>query len=75
MNGRCTKANIIDEGRRHRRHLFAVRFPSHIQQRLVKNSVEAAAGRTQLFEQLLRMQKRRGALIPGRSSRFKAMMR
>jgi hypothetical protein len=52
MNGRCTKANIIDEGRRHRRHLFAVRFPSHIQQRLVKNSVEAAAWRTQLFEQL-----------------------
>ena len=52
MNGRCTKANIIDEGRLHRRHLFAVRFSSHIQQRLVKNSVEAAVWRTQLFEQL-----------------------
>jgi DNA-binding transcriptional LysR family regulator len=42
MGGWRIKANIFDQGRRHRRYLFAVRFPSHIQRRVVENSVGAA---------------------------------
>jgi DNA-binding transcriptional LysR family regulator len=46
MSGWHTKINIVDQGRRHRWHLFPVRVLSHIRQRVVKNSVRAAAWQT-----------------------------